>query len=157
MMLISIDHGNKNTKTASKVSMSGLHQSTTKPYGSDVLEYRGNFYTISDTRIPYMRDKTLDNRFYILTLFAIAYEMEARGFTQKNMPLDVQFLIGLPPAHFGLQREGSRNTSPGISSSRSYSAAGPTVSVSIRPSLSCRRSLQSCLSTIAFGLFLRSW
>lgn len=41
--------------------------------------YRGKYYTLTDQRIPYRRDKTEDERFFILTLFAIAHEIEAMG------------------------------------------------------------------------------
>ena len=48
-----------------------------------------------------MRDKTEDDRFYVLTLFAIAYELERRGVPESLDPIDITLLIGLPPAHYG--------------------------------------------------------
>ena len=40
MMLIGIDHGNKQVKTVhGKPFVSGLQQSVTKPFGKDVLGY----------------------------------------------------------------------------------------------------------------------
>lgn len=75
-MLISIDHGNKQIKTVHKTFTSGLCESNTRPpFGGDVLFYNGKYYTLSDQRIPYMRDKTADERFFILTLFAIGFEL----------------------------------------------------------------------------------
>lgn len=63
-MLISIDHGNKQIKTVHKTFTSGLCESNTRPpFGGDVLFYNGKYYTLSDQRIPYMRDKTADERF----------------------------------------------------------------------------------------------
>jgi len=50
-----------------------------------------------------MRDKTTDNRFYILTLFAIAYELKMSDIHSADEIIEVQLLIGLPPAHIGLQ------------------------------------------------------
>ena len=45
-----------------------------------------------------------DERFYILTLFAIAFEIEDAGhYIPSLMP--VKLLVGLPPAHFGAQYE----------------------------------------------------
>ena len=74
-MLISIDHGNKQTKTVHKTFTSGLCESDSRPpFGRDVLFYNGKYYTLSDQRIPYMRDKTADERFSILTLFAIGFD-----------------------------------------------------------------------------------
>ena len=72
-MLVCVDHGNKQIKTASRVFTSGLVESDTRPpFGDNILFYRGKYYTLSDQRIPYTRDKTEDDRFFILTLFAIA-------------------------------------------------------------------------------------
>ena len=74
-MLIAIDHGNKQIKTTHRTFTSGLCESDTRPpFGKEVLYYNGKYYTLSDQRIPYMRDKTVDERYFILTLFAIAFE-----------------------------------------------------------------------------------
>ena len=104
-MLIAIDHGNKQIKTSSKIFTSGYRESDTRPpLGDNVLKYKGKFYTLSDRRIPYMRNKTIDERFFILTLFAIAFEIEEQGFYEESV-MQVNLLIGLPPAHFGAQYE----------------------------------------------------
>lgn len=104
-MLISIDHGNKQIKTVHcPPVVSGLAQSSTRPFGKDVLSYEGMYYTLSDRRIPYKKDKTVDERFYILTLFAIAREIEAQRAYTSDM-LFVELAIGLPPAHFGAQNK----------------------------------------------------
>ena len=77
-MLIAVDHGNKQIKTVHAPPFtSGLIQSDTPGFGTDALAYRGKYYTLTDQRIPYRRDKTEDERFFILTLFAIAHEIEA--------------------------------------------------------------------------------
>ena len=77
-MLIAVDHGNKQIKTVHTPPFtSGLIQSDTPGFGTDALAYRGKYYTLTDQRIPYRRDKTEDERFFILTLFAIAHEIEA--------------------------------------------------------------------------------
>ena len=62
-MLIAIDHGNKQIKLHNgKVFTSGLRESDARPpFGDNILKYKGKFYTISDKRIPYMRDKTVDD------------------------------------------------------------------------------------------------
>lgn len=57
---------------------------------------------MTDQRIPYRRDKTEDERFFILTLFAIAHEIEAMGQYSGSL-MRVQLAVGLPPAHFGVQ------------------------------------------------------
>lgn len=104
-MIISIDHGNKQIKTDRRIFTSGLKESDTKPpIGNDFLKYRGKYYTLSNNRIPYMRDKTIDNRYYILTLFSIAFEIEDAGYYEEDV-LPIKLLVGLPPAHFGSQYE----------------------------------------------------
>jgi plasmid segregation protein ParM len=103
-MLIAIDHGNKQMKTVHKVFASALTESDTRPpFGDDILEYGGKFYSLSGSRIPYLRDKTIDGRFFILSLFAIAYEIEAAGAYSPDEIMDVQLAVGLPPAHWGTQ------------------------------------------------------
>lgn len=102
-MLISVDHGNKQVKTVHSAPFtSGLRESLTLPFGEDVLLYQGKYHTLSNQRIPYRRDKTEDERFFLLTLWAIAYEIEARGcYTDEVMR--IQLAVGLPPAHYGSQ------------------------------------------------------
>lgn len=102
-MLIAIDHGNKQMKLVrSEPFISGLLESEVRPFGADVLKYREKYYQISDQRIPYRRDKTEDDRFFILTLFGIANEIEATGAYIPGI-MRVQLAVGLPPAHYGAQ------------------------------------------------------
>ena len=88
-MLIATDHGNKQVKTVhGNAIVSGVQKSKTRPYGRDILKYGGSYYTLSAQRIPYQKDKTTDERFFILSLFAIAEEIEARGaYISGLMPL----------------------------------------------------------------------
>ena len=103
-MLIGVDHGNKQIKTVHCAPfVSGLQQSMTRPFGPS-LQYGGNYYTLSNERIPYRKDKTGDDRFFILTLFALAGEIEARGAYSSEVQR-IQLAVGLPPAHFGAQVE----------------------------------------------------
>ena len=102
-MLIAMDHGNKQTKLVrSEPFISGLSESEVRPFGADVLKYGDKYYQISDQRIPYRRDKTEDDRFFILTLFGIAKEIEATGAYTPGI-IRVQLAVGLPPAHYGAQ------------------------------------------------------
>ena len=104
-MLISIDHGNKQVKTIHHAPFtSGLVCSEVRPFGGETLTYRGQYYTLTNQRIPYRRDKTEDERFFVLTLFAIAYELEAASFYGAG-PVRVQLAVGLPPAHYGAQQK----------------------------------------------------
>ena len=105
-MLIAIDHGNKQIKLSDNhVFTSGIRESDTQPpFGDDIMKYKGKYYALSDKRIPFMKDKTVDDRFYMLTLFAIAFEIENTGRYETGM-IPVQLLVGLPPAHYGAQYE----------------------------------------------------
>lgn len=103
-MVISVDTGNKQIKTVNKIFSAGLVVSESyPPFGRDVLFYNNKYYTVSTDRIPYMRNKTLDNRYFVLTLFAIAYELNVAD-VDFNEQQEIQLLIGLPPAHYGTMR-----------------------------------------------------
>ena len=54
----------------------------------------------SNRRIPYQRDKTADQRFFLLTLLGIAKELELNPNIEKGDLIQVQMPIGLPPKHF---------------------------------------------------------
>ena len=96
-MLIGVDHGNKQIKTVhGEPFVSGLQQSLTRPFGQS-LQYCGTYYTLSNERIPFHKDKTEDDRFFVLTLIAIAEEITARGIGEKEQQ-HIQLAVGLPPA-----------------------------------------------------------
>lgn len=105
-MIIAIDHGNKQIKLpGGKVFTSGLREGQARPpFGNEFLKHKDKYYTISEKRIPFMKDKTTDERFYILTLFAIAHEIEQIGSYQPDLT-QIHLLVGLPPAHYGAQYE----------------------------------------------------
>ena len=106
-MIIAVDHGNKQIKLGAngRVFTSGLQENDTRPpFGEDILKYKDKYYTISDKRIPVMRDKTIDGRFYILNLFAIAYAILDAGHYISGL-MSIRLLVGLPPAHYGAQYE----------------------------------------------------
>lgn len=101
-MIISVDHGNRSIKTPAFLFTSGVIVSDNK-FGikSDYIFWGGKYYTLTEKRISYMRDKTEDERFYVLTLFAIAYELERQNVEETLDPIDITLLVGLPPAHYG--------------------------------------------------------
>lgn len=103
-MLIAIDHGNSLIKTPVADFVSGVMEHSVKPPVTDeVLTFQGRYWTKSGKRLSYMRDKTRDEKFFILTLFAIAMEMERKG---KYAPLEhIQLAVGLPPEHYGILRD----------------------------------------------------
>ena len=107
-MLIAIDHGNHACKSVHFNFVSGLAQHSVRPPMADeVLEYNGEFWTLSGQRLPYRRDKTRDESFFILTLFAIAKELAFAGplpFAEK-----IDLAVGLPPEHYGLLKDKFRD------------------------------------------------
>lgn len=109
-MIIGIDHGNKNIKVHSgKVFTSGLVSSSV-PFSvnGNYIKYKDKFYALSEERLPYMRDKTLTEDFFILTLFAIASELDNETYV-PGMTVNIDLGIGLPPGHFGKQYKAFEN------------------------------------------------
>ena len=103
-MLIGIDHGNYAVKTPEFEFVAGIREHSVKPPLSDeVLTYRGRHYTLTGKRISYMRDKTRDDRYFILTLFAVAKELDRMG--RQNVVEDIELAVGLPPEHYGLLKD----------------------------------------------------
>lgn len=101
-MLIAIDHGNYAIKTPRFSFVAGLSEHATKPpLADEVIEYGGSYWTLSGRRLPYMRDKTRDNRHFILSLFAIAKELANAGCTSGMEKVDLA--VGLPPEHYKLR------------------------------------------------------
>lgn len=103
-MLIAIDHGNYAIKTPHTAFLSGLSEHKVQPpLAEEVVEYGGSYWTLSGKRLPYMRDKTRDSRFFVLTLFAIGRELERRG---SLLPFEqIDLAVGLPPEHYGMLRD----------------------------------------------------
>ena len=100
-MIISVDHGNKSIKTPHAIFTSGLVMSDgLQGFKTDYIGWNGKYYSLTERRISYLRDKTEDNRFFILTLFAIAKELEYRDVSETLDPIDITLLVGLPPAHY---------------------------------------------------------
>ena len=100
-MIISVDHGNKSIKTPNALFTSGLIVSEgLQGFKTDYICWNNKYYTLTEQRIAYLRDKTEDERFYVLTLFAIAKELEHRKVPETLDPIDITLLVGLPPAHY---------------------------------------------------------
>ena len=100
-MIISVDHGNKSIKTPHAIFTSGLVMSDgLQGFKTDYIGWNGKYYSLTERRISYLRDKTEDDRFFILTLFAIAKELEYLDVSETLDPIDITLLVGLPPAHY---------------------------------------------------------
>jgi plasmid segregation protein ParM len=103
-MIIGVDNGNANTKTVHTVFTSGITEHDVKPpIGDELIKYNNKYYTLSGDRSPYTRDKTKDKTCFILTLFALSKEILEEDKYEPVIDLDLG--VGLPPEHYGLQKE----------------------------------------------------
>jgi plasmid segregation protein ParM len=102
-MIIAIDHGNSEIKTVHEQFTAGFSVFDREPpMAADLLEYAGKYYALTRKRLPYRYDKTADEDYYILTLFAIGKELMRNGITQ---PAEIQLAVGLPPRYFSNLRD----------------------------------------------------
>lgn len=98
MEIIGIDHGYAAVKTRSACFPSGIVAYAHEPYTkTDVLEYGGRFFVVGSGRQPLVKDKTSNNNYYLLTLAAIAKELEQRHSSAGEIVL----AAGLPLTGFG--------------------------------------------------------
>jgi len=102
-LFIGVDHGNAAMKTRNFCFPSGIVEYEHEPYTlKDVLEYEGRFYVCGSGRQPLLRDKTQNDSFYLLTLAALAKEVEAR--TGAGIA-SVIVAAGLPLTSFGREKK----------------------------------------------------
>ena len=102
-IIIGIDHGYAAMKTAHCSFPTGLVAYTHEPYSNDhVLEYDGQFYVIGSERQGLQKDKTATEDYYLLTLAAIAMELEARKLPGEAK---VTLAAGLPLTSFGRDKK----------------------------------------------------
>lgn len=101
--IISIDTGNRLIKTPQHVFPSSYREGASIA-GGDVLKYRDKVYTLVDEILPVLNDKTVDERYFILSLFAIGKELvnetELYRMLTPHDPIKVELLIGLPLQHY---------------------------------------------------------
>ena len=102
-IIIGVDHGYAAMKTAHFSFPTGLVAYDHEPYTSkDVLEYGGKYYVVGSGRQPLQKDKTITEDYYLLTLAAIARELEHRG---SERAVGVHLAVGLPLTGFGRDRK----------------------------------------------------
>lgn len=101
--VIGIDHGFKNMKTAHSCFPTALSKLNSLPDDlRGILQFNGAIYKENGEQLDYIdnSDKTVNDDFYILTLFALAKEFRARGLTAAN----VTFATGLPQRWYENQK-----------------------------------------------------
>ncbi len=102
-VVIGIDHGNAAIKTRHTSFPNGVAEYDFEPYTKrNVLEYGGKYFVCGSGRLPLLKDKTTNDRFYLLTLAAVAKELEHRALLRQ---MDVLLAAGLPLTGFGLHKQ----------------------------------------------------
>lgn len=101
IIVIGCDAGNKLIKTANNITLAGIQKLPTKPAvmppdPMDLLLINGEYYCISNKRVSYERDKSINENHLYLTLIAIAKEMQARRMSPTSK---IVLATGLPPGH----------------------------------------------------------
>ena len=105
-VIIGIDNGYGNTKTARTCFKTAIMKCDSKPVLSrNFIEYEDAFYVIGEGRKGFVSDKQQDEDNYILTLVAVARELEARGMKEKVNRVQIHLAVGLPLKWVQAQRE----------------------------------------------------
>lgn len=99
-IIIGIDHGYYAIKTAHCSFPAGLTSyGEHEPYTRQgLLEFGGCFFVCGSGRQPIQRDKTVNDNYYLLTLAAVAKEIQQRGLPPE---CSVRIAGGLPLTSFG--------------------------------------------------------
>lgn len=92
-VIIGIDHGYGNIKTANHIFKTGVMEYDAEPlFTKDMLVYGGKYYTIGEGHKEFKAEKQNDDDYYVLTLAAIAMELDGNDLTEA----DVFIAAGLP-------------------------------------------------------------
>ena len=101
-IIIGVDHGFGNVKTARTCFKSGVTAHDKEPtFKSDLLIYENRYYTIGEEHKEFIPDKALDQDYYLLTLAAIARELRLRSMATAR----VYLAAGLPLTWVSEQRD----------------------------------------------------
>ena len=92
-VIIGVDHGYGNIKTANHIFKAGIVGYDHEPlFTSDMLVYGGRYYVIGEGHKEFVPQKQSDEDYYLLTLAGIAMELKDEGLTEA----DVIIAAGLP-------------------------------------------------------------
>lgn len=101
-LIVGIDHGYGNIKTANTVTPTGITKLDAAPtFTKNTLYYDGSYYLIGEGHKEYLPDKWQDNDNYLFTLMGIARELNRESITSA----DVHLAVGLPLTWVNRQRE----------------------------------------------------
>lgn len=100
--VIGIDHGWSNMKTVSRIFTTGVKGISTEPaFFDNIVEWDGVYYKVGGKRLEVRDTKVENDNFYLLTLAAVAKELNRRGMRNSNILLSV----GLPLTRFGAEKQ----------------------------------------------------
>ena len=92
--IIAVDHGYGNMKTANTVTPTGIKAYETEPiFTGNILEYNGIYYRIGEGHKEFIPDKAMDEEYYLLTLMAIARELNVFSIREADVHLAADFLL----------------------------------------------------------------
>ena len=101
-IVIGIDHGYGNIKTASSCFRTSVKAYDTEPtFTSNMLIYNGRYYIIGEGHKEFIPEKQNDDDYYILTLAAVGRELYARNLESSA----VYLAAGLPLTWVGEQKK----------------------------------------------------
>ena len=105
VMVIGIDHGYGNMKTATRCFPSGVARYDKEPiFQNNLLVYSDMYYQIGEEHKEFCAEKTQDEDYYVLTLAAIAKELDGKGMNRAK----VHIAAGLPLTWVGEQKDSFR-------------------------------------------------
>ena len=101
-IIISIDHGFGNIKTANHIFKTGLRVYDSEPlFTKNLLVYDGRFFLVGEGHKAFTPDKVIDEDYYVLTLAAVAEELRDESITEASVYLSA----GLPLNWVSQQKE----------------------------------------------------
>ena len=104
-LIVGIDHGYGNIKTANTVTPTGITKLDAAPtFTKNTLFFEGSYYQIGEGHKEYLADKWQDEDNYLFTLMGIARELNREGIISAK----VYLAVGLPITWVGRQREDFR-------------------------------------------------
>ena len=100
--VIGIDHGWSQIKTSNHCFNTSLKELANAPaFYDNVLEFDGKYFAVGEERLEVLDSKVENENFYLLTMIAMAKELNSRGKTEA----DVVLAVGLPLTRFSAERK----------------------------------------------------
>ena len=102
LLVVGIDHGFSMMKTPHATFENGVEKlGGEATLTNNTLIYQGSYYKVGEGRLPLMQTKTENENYFLLTLAAIAKEMDI----YQQCKADVILAVGLPFSRFGKEKD----------------------------------------------------